>query len=157
MFESLLEFFKLSFGWEEYFFHNNFIFFVSFFFTILFLQSGLDKVLNFDGNLVYFKDHFKNTFFKNQVKLLLIFITILEVLTGGLSAFSFMSNLNITLDFNSQLNNFYISQIFVLMTLICLFFGQRIAQDYAGAVNLAIYFFIALLGLALPLTLTSSL
>ena len=157
MFESLFEFFKLSFGWEEYFFHNSFIFFVSFFFTILFLQSGLDKILNFDGNLVYFKDHFKNTFLKNQVKLLLIFITILEVLTGGLSALSFMSNLNMVLDFNSQLNNFYISQIFVLMTLICLFFGQRIAQDYAGAVNLAIYFFIALLGLALPLTLTSSL
>ena len=157
MFESLFEFFKLSFGWEEYFFHNSFIFFVSFFFSILFLQSGLDKMLNFDGNLVYFKDHFKNTFFKNQVKLLLIFITILEVLTGGLSALSFMSNLNMALDFNSQFNNFYISQIFVLMTLICLFFGQRIAQDYAGAVNLAIYFFIALLGLALPLTLTSSL
>ena len=157
MFESLLEFLKLSFGWEEYFFHNSFIFFVSFFFSILFLQSGLDKMLNFDGNLAYFKDHFKNTFFKKQVKLLLIFITILEVLTGGLSALSFMGNLNMTLDFDSQLNNFYISQIFVLMTLICLFFGQRIAQDYAGAVNLAIYFFIALLGLALPLTLTSSL
>ena len=155
MFESLLEFFKLSFGWEEYFFHNTFIFFVSFFFTILFLQSGLDKILNFDGNLVYFKDHFKNTFFKNQVKLLLIFITILEIFTGSISALSFISNLNVTLDFISQLNNFYISQIFVLVTLICLFFGQRIAQDYVGAVNLAIYFFIALLGLALPLSLTS--
>ena len=157
MFESLLEFFKITFGWEEYFFHNCFVFFVSLFFTILFLQSGLDKILNFDGNLVYFKDHFKNTFLKNKVKLLLIFITILEVLTGGLSALSFISNLSMNLDFISQLNNFYISQIFVLMTLICLFFGQRIAQDYAGAVNLAIYFFIALLGLALPLSLTSSL
>ena len=157
MIESLLEFFKVSFGWEEHFFHNCFIFFVSLFFAILFLQSGLDKILNFNGNLVYFKDHFKNTFFKNQVKLLLIFITVLEVLTGALSALSFKSNLSMTLDFISQLHNFYISQIFVLMTIICLFFGQRIAQDYAGAVNLAIYFLIALLGLALPLSLTSSL
>ena len=127
MFESLLEFFKFIFGWEEYFIHNCFIFFVSLFFAILFFQSGLDKILNFDGNLLYFKDHFKNTFFKNQIKLLLIFITLLEVLTGGLSVLSFISNLNMTQDFISQLNNFYISQIFVLMTLICLFFGQRIA------------------------------
>ena len=107
MFESLLEFFKLSIGWEEYFYHNSFIFFVSFFFTILFLQSGLDKILNFDGNLMYFKDHFKNTFLKNQVKLLLIFVTLLEILSGLLSALSFVNNLNVSLNFISQLHSFY--------------------------------------------------
>ena len=155
MFESLLEFFKLSIGWEEYFYHNSFIFFVSFFFTILFLQSGLDKILNFDGNLMYFKDHFKNTFLKNQVKLLLIFVTLLEILSGLLSALSFVNNLNVSLNFISQLHSFYISQVLVLLTIICLFLGQRIAQDYEGAVNLGIYFFIALLGLALPLSIAS--
>ena len=37
-----------------------------------------------------------------------------------------------------------------LVTLCSLFLGQRLAQDYVGAVNLGVYFLIALVGLAFP-------
>ena len=46
---------------------------------------------------------------------------------------------------------YYCMSLFlVLLTILCLFFGQRIAKDYAGAVNLGIYFLIALIGLSVP-------
>ena len=76
-------------------------------------------------------------------------ITFLECVTG----FSFLYVLFEVLCLTSLglLVNHYLIAIFLcLMTLSCLFLGQRIAQDYAGAVNLGIYYLIALLGLFLP-------
>ena len=34
-------------------------------FIITFIQSGLDKVIDRQGNLIYFKDHFSNSILKN--------------------------------------------------------------------------------------------
>ncbi|MBF25585.1 MAG: DoxX family protein [Flavobacteriales bacterium] len=147
--ELLYNFFESNLGWGDYVYHRGFILFISLFFSILFLQSGLDKLFSFTSNLDYFKDHFKNTFFKKQVKFLLIVITFLECVTG----FSFLYVLFEVLCLTSLglLVNHYLIAIFLcLMTLSCLFLGQRIAQDYAGAVNLGIYYLIALLGLFLP-------
>ena len=53
------------------------------FLGICFIQSGLDKVTDWKGNLSFLTDHFSQTFFRNTVPLLLIVITILEV-AGGL-------------------------------------------------------------------------
>ena len=143
------EFFSETLGWGEYVYHRWFIIFISAFFSILFLQSGLDKIISFSDNLNYFKDHFKNTFFKNQVKFLLLIITFLECLTGIL----FLIALFLTIFGDGLLFilPYYFGAIFfALITLSSLFLGQRLAQDYAGAVSLAIYFLIALIGLALP-------
>ena len=143
------EFFSETLGWGEYVYHRWFIIFISVFFSILFLQSGLDKIISFSANLNYFKDHFKNTFFKNQVKFLLLIITFLECLTGIL----FLIALFLTIfgDGFLFLSSCYVAAIFfALITLSSLFLGQRLAQDFAGAVSLAIYFLIALIGLALP-------
>ena len=130
-----------------------FLFFVSLFFAILFLQSGIDKIIAFTGNLNYFKDHFKNTFFKAQVKLLLIIITLLECITGFLFLFYLISLLIVGPD-NGFLvwgMGLYFSALTcALVTLCSLFLGQRLAQDYVGAVNLGVYFLIALAGLAFP-------
>ena len=35
--------------------------FVSAFFSIVFFQSGIDKIIDRKGNLEFFKDHFKDT------------------------------------------------------------------------------------------------
>ena len=35
--------------------------FVSVFFSIVFFQSGIDKIIDRKGNFEFFKDHFKNT------------------------------------------------------------------------------------------------
>jgi uncharacterized protein (DUF697 family) len=42
-----------------------------------------------------------------------------------------------------------IGLVFSMLSLLCLFFGQRLAKDYAGAVVLASYVAVALLGLIL--------
>ena len=143
-----------SLGWGDLTYHCLFILFVSLFFAILFFQSGIDKIVSFSDNLNYFKDHFKNTFFKHQVKILLIILTVLECFTGVLFLIVlvglFWSANNFTLLF-SILPTFLLAIVFALITLCSLFLGQRFAKDYAGAVNLGIYFLIALLGLCLPL------
>ena len=48
-------------------FHYAPLFFISIFFSILFLQSGVDKLVDFKGNLKFLSTHFTNTIFKNRV------------------------------------------------------------------------------------------
>ena len=48
------------------------------------MQSGLDKVLNFDDNLTFLKTHFQKTIFKNNVSILFIVLTIFELFTGSI-------------------------------------------------------------------------
>ncbi len=56
------------------------------FLGICFIQSGMDKVTDWKGNLSFLTDHFSQTFIRNTVPFLLIIITILEV-AGGLLCF----------------------------------------------------------------------
>jgi|GEM_PF-3839121 len=48
-------------------------------------QSGLDKALNYRGNLAYFKDQFKNSPLAATTGLLLPFVTLMELLSAGLA------------------------------------------------------------------------
>ena len=48
------------------------------------------------------------------------------------------------------LDYYFVAIWFTLITLCSLFLGQRLANDYIGAVNLGIYFLIALIGLSFP-------
>ena len=59
---------------------------VSAFLAILFLQSGIDKILDRRGNFEWLKGHFAKSPLAGIVPLLLISITILEVAAGVLSA-----------------------------------------------------------------------
>src|SRR5207302_11225575 len=52
----------------------------------LFLQSGIDKVVDRRGNLEFLQGHFAKSPLSGMVPLLVTLITILEVLAGGLSA-----------------------------------------------------------------------
>jgi putative oxidoreductase len=47
------------------------------FLIITFLQSGIDKMVDWKGNLNFIKAHFKNTPFRNSVPLLLSTILII--------------------------------------------------------------------------------
>ena len=118
------------------------IVFLSIFFAILFLQSGLDKILDYHNNLAFFKSHFSQTFFKKQVLLLLLIITFLEFITG-LFFLVVLFNLFLGLSFEKI---FLCGLVLSNITFCCLFLGQRLAKDYEGAVNLAIYFLISFLG-----------
>jgi hypothetical protein len=113
--------------------------------AILFLQSGLDKVLNYAGNLSYFESHFKNSPLSKTVSILLPTITLLEVAAGLTSAYGVIS-----LFTGNEIWAFW-GLILSAVSLICLFLGQRMAKDYAGAGGLMPYFVACLIGLLMLL------
>jgi hypothetical protein len=114
------------------------------FLGVLFLQSSLDKIFNYQGNLSYFKDHFNNSPLRNTVSLLLPTITLLELTSGILSC---VGALMIVID-NDRTIAFW-GCAFAGLSITALFFGQRLAKDYAGAVSLASYFGIVLVSFIL--------
>ena len=117
------------------------------FLAILFLQSGLDKVFNFGDNLGWLTGHFSKTPFRGQVKLMLITITITEVAAGVLAL---LGAGQIVLN-GEKTFAMYGAQLAAL-DIAMLFFGQRIAKDYAGAASLVPYFILCI-GEILLLTL----
>lgn len=117
---------------------------IGLFFSILFLQSGLDKVFDFNGNKGYIRSVFEKTFLKNLSPLLFISILILEVTAG---AFSLAGTINFFLTENPNL--LILGLNLSASSLLCLFLGQRIAKDYAGAGGLVPYIIVSLLSMAL--------
>ena len=115
---------------------------IGIFISIALLQSGMDKVFDYKGNLSWLTDHFSNSILKNNVSLLLLTITIMELLSGFLLLLGALFNILIS---NSDLLvlGFLTSSI----NFIFLFFGQRVAKDYAGAAVIVNYFILNMLGL----------
>lgn len=113
--------------------------------SILFTQSGLNKVFDYQGNLAYFKDHFKNSPLANSVSLLMPTITLLET-SAGLT-----SLIGVLLLFNGNDAVAFYGLLIGATALCCLFLGQRVAKDYAGAATLVSYFLMTTGGLALYL------
>ena len=116
--------------------------FASGFLAILFLQSGIDKVVDRRGNLEWLQGHFAKSPLAGMVPLLVTTITILEIAAGGLSA---VGCILIILTRDSTLA-FY-GAAFATISIIALFFGQRMAKDYAGAATLVPYFLLSLISL----------
>lgn len=113
--------------------------FTSAFLAILFLQSGIDKVVDRRGNLEWLQGHFAKSPLAGMVPLLVTAITLLEIAAGTLSA---VGCAMIILQRDSTLA-FY-GAIIAALSIIALFFGQRMAKDYAGAATLVPYFLLAL-------------
>jgi putative oxidoreductase len=114
------------------------------FLIVTFLQSGIDKVTDWNGNLSFIKDHFKNSPLKNSVPLLLAVILVMELVAGALM---FVGVFQLATVGNSQMA-LYGVQISAL-SLVFLLIGQRLAKDYAGAMTLAVYFIITIFGMYL--------
>lgn len=114
------------------------------FFAVLFLQSGLDKVFDWKGNFEYLKSHFASSPLASLVPLVFPMLTVMEVGTGVLSAVAAVQYL-----FSEGHGLALIALCGAGITLLCLFGGQRIAKDYAGAAALVPYFLVAVLGLFL--------
>jgi hypothetical protein len=113
--------------------------FASAFLAILFLQSGIDKVLDRRGNFEWLKGHFAKSPLAGIVPSLLTVITILEVAAGALSAVGCV----IVLLLRDSTLAFY-GAVISALAIIALFFGQRVAKDYAGAAVLVPYFLLTL-------------
>jgi hypothetical protein len=117
---------------------------VSLFLAILFLQSGIDKIVDRQGNLDWLKGHFAKSPLAGVVPLMFLALTILEVAAGALSAIGCAL---LILSHNSTVA-FY-GAIVSAVAIIALFFGQRIAKDYAGAAVLVPYFLLTLVAISL--------
>jgi len=110
------------------------------FLAILFSQSGLDKIFNYKGNLEWLQGHFGKSPLENMVGIMLPVITILEVAAGACCGVGIVM-LVLSGDIQIGLIGAYLSSA----SIISLFFGQRVAQDYAGAATLTTYFIITII------------
>ncbi len=117
---------------------------ITLFLTILFLQSGIDKIVDRRGNMEWLKGHFAKSPLAGMVGLMVSVITILELAAGILSALG----CGLILVKRDSTLAFY-GAVVAAMSLIALFFGQRIAKDYAGAAVLVPYFLLALVAIYL--------
>jgi hypothetical protein len=114
------------------------------FLAILFLQSGIDKVIDRRGNLEWLNGHFAKSPLTGTVPALLTAITIIELAAGVLSALGCVILLLLR---DSTVA--FCGAVISAVAIIALFFGQRIAKDYAGAAVLVPYFLLALLAIYL--------
>lgn len=103
--------------------------------AITFLQSGWDKIYDWNGNLSWLKSHFQKTPLAKSVPILLGLILVAEVLTGILSVWSLVEWL---VSGDSAIA--YYAAVLSCLTLLMLLFGQRVAKDYDGARTIVIYF-----------------
>jgi len=103
--------------------------------AILFLQSGLDKVFDFRGNLQWLTGHFAKTPLRGMVVPMLLTITVTEMAAGAVSAGGLVHlvvhNISSVALWGAEL---------ATLNIVMLFVGQRIAKDYAGAATLVPYF-----------------
>ncbi len=118
--------------------------FASVFLAILFLQSGIDKMVDRRGNLEWLKGHFAKSPVAGMVPLLLTSITILEIAAGALSAIGCV----LVIISKDSTIAFY-GAILSAAAVTALFFGQRIAKDYAGGAVLVPYFLLTLVAIYL--------
>ena len=112
---------------------------VSAFLAVLFLQSGIDKVVDRSGNREYLNAHFARSPLAGTVGPMFLVITILEVSAGALSGVG-CGLLLLTRDSTVA----YLGAVLGGVNIVALFFGQRVAKDYAGAAALVPYFLLAL-------------
>lgn len=114
------------------------------FLIVTFLQSGIDKIVDWKGNVSFIKVHFSNSPLKNSVPLLVAIILITEIIAGIFMIIG-------AYELISSGDKIYalIGTELAALALIFLLIGQRLAKDYAGAMTLAVYFVTTIFGVYL--------
>jgi uncharacterized membrane protein YphA (DoxX/SURF4 family) len=110
-------------------------FLVACFLGVLFLQSGLDKVLDWKGNKSYVGGFLEKTPLKRVSTFALFIITVLEVFAGVLSAAGALSLL-----VTGEAAIAFAGACLAGLSILSLFLGQRLAKDYAAAAGMVPYF-----------------
>ena len=114
------------------------------FLIVTFIQSGIDKLLDWNGNVSFIKEHFKNSPLKSTVPLLLGIVLIIEIIAGILMSIG-VYELYTSESKEIALLGVELSAIALIFLLI----GQCLAKDYAGAMSLGVYFIITIGGVFL--------
>ena len=114
------------------------------FLIVTFIQSGIDKLLDWNGNVSFIKEHFKNSPLKSTVPLLLGIVLIIEIIAG------ILMSIGVYELYTSESKEIALLGVALsAIALIFLLIGQRLAKDYAGAMSLAVYFIITMGGVFL--------
>jgi len=117
---------------------------VATFIAIVFLQSGLDKAMDFSGNRAYLTELFTGSPLSGPVVPLLLCITAFEIGAGLLSALGVLA-----IFFAGSTTLAYWGAILSAISLLMVLFGQRLAKAYADAAVIAPYFMVSCLGIYL--------
>ena len=117
---------------------------VSAFLAILFLQAGLDKIVDRHGNMEWLTGHFAKSALAGMVPFLLTVLTFLEIAAGALCGVG-----TVLVLFRQGSIVAFFGALLSALSLLALFLGQRMARDYAGAGSLVPYFLLALVSLYL--------
>ena len=118
------------------------VFLIISYLTLSFGYSILEKMIQWQSSKNYYTGHFKNTFLKNHVSAAIVFVMILEFISVGLN----MLGLYRLLFSHGSQTSLY-GLVATAITLIVLMTGQRIAQDYSGAMNITVYFILTVMGI----------
>lgn len=110
------------------------------FIAIMFLQSGIDKLSNYKKELGWIRQKFSRSFLHGYVGTLFTILTFCEITSGFLAAGGFFQ---VLFTFNS--NVAMLGACSATVTMLMLFFGQRITKDYSGAASLVPYFIACIL------------
>ena len=114
------------------------------FLIVTFIQSSIDKLLDWNGNVSFIKEHFKNSPLKSTVPLLLGIVLIIEIIAG------ILMSIGVYELYTSELKEIALLGVELsAIALIFLLIGQRLAKDYAGAMSLGVYFIITVGGVFL--------
>lgn len=111
---------------------------VAVFLAILFVQSAADKIVDRKGNMEWLTGHFAKSPLSSVVGLMLTTITLVELAAGVLSG---VGAVTLLLDGSRTIAS--LGALLSMAALVMLFFGQRMAKDYAGAAALVPYFILA--------------
>lgn len=112
------------------------------FFIITYFMSVLEKINDWTGTVAYYSDHFKNTILHKMIPLFLVQVVIFEVAALIL--------ITIGLYFLVKEDTTFIAKIGLeisALTLLQFLLGQRMAKDYPGAMNIAVYFILNIIGI----------
>ncbi|MEX1384538.1 DoxX family protein [Lutibacter sp.] len=114
------------------------------FFIITYFLSVVEKIADWKNTILYYTNHFKNTVLYKMIPLLLVQVLIFEIAALLL--------LSIGLYFLVSENSITIAKIGLeisALTLLQFLVGQRLAKDYPGAMNIAVYFILNIIGIYL--------
>lgn len=131
---------------DSYYYDDIPVIFIQLFFAILFLQSGIDKILNYKSELQWMTEHFSKSILRSGIAVFLPLLTVMEILCGVFCVTAIIGAL-----FFEAYELFAYASVFSSCTLLSLFFGQRVAKNYAGAANLTGYFILSILGIYLSI------
>ena len=102
--------------------------------AIVFLQSGIDKITDWKGNLGWLQGHFSKSLLKDVVPASLFLVMLMELASGATAV---AGAIILFTQGNSCIA--FLSGILSAVTFLMLFLGQRLAKDYPGAQTIVIY------------------